>query len=353
MPGVLMLTENDRKTRDDPHLAARPAGAAPRKLWDRSQEDSYANPGSPLRRALGSGTEAVRQVGDAIYPGGRGFDAGWRPAVPRPARPEERTEAAPVPERRTVVRDVVGVITTMPRAWSRAARLAAIRRTYYTRDLKANERVALTRYPDPAPQLKGAKAEMVTYSARTACSCARRSTRRRAGRRRRAGCRRCCGRIRASSPIRDTAGQVTGSPYRFTTPGRARCTCCSCSQGYAVIDDATMPIVGAGETANDTYVEQLVASAQAAVDKAVSHGRSSIADRVVVGGHSYGAFMTANLLAHSDIFRAGIARSGAYNRTLTPFGFQNEQRTFWEVPDDLHADVAVLPTPTRSRNRSC
>ena len=99
-----------------------------------------------------------------------------------------------------------------------------------------------------------------------------------------------------------------------------------------MIDDATMPIVGSGETANDTYIEQLVSSAQAAVDKASAMGIVD-PERVVVGGHSYGAFMTANLLAHSDIFRAGIARSGAYNRTLTPFGFQNEQRTFWEVPE--------------------
>jgi dipeptidyl aminopeptidase/acylaminoacyl peptidase len=104
------------------------------------------------------------------------------------------------------------------------------------------------------------------------------------------------------------------------------------TQGFAVIDDPTMPIVGPGNTANDTYVEQLVASARAAVDKAAAMGVVD-PDRVVAGGHSYGAFMTANLLAHSDIFAAGIARSGAYNRTLTPFGFQNETRTFWEAPD--------------------
>jgi dipeptidyl aminopeptidase/acylaminoacyl peptidase len=93
-----------------------------------------------------------------------------------------------------------------------------------------------------------------------------------------------------------------------------------------------MPIDGAGETANDKYVEQLVSSAEAAVDKAVELG---IADRhrIGVGGHSYGAFMTANLLAHSDLFAAGVARSGAYNRTLTPFGFQSERRTYWEVPE--------------------
>jgi dipeptidyl aminopeptidase/acylaminoacyl peptidase len=102
------------------------------------------------------------------------------------------------------------------------------------------------------------------------------------------------------------------------------------TQGYAVLENPTMPIVGAGETANDSYVEQLVASAQAAVDTVVNMGVVD-RDRVIAGGHSYGAFMTANLLAHSDIFRAGIARSGAYNRTLTPFGFQNESRTFWEA----------------------
>jgi len=83
---------------------------------------------------------------------------------------------------------------------------------------------------------------------------------------------------------------------------------------------------------NDTYVEQLVASAQAAVDEAVRRGVGD-PERAAIGGHSYGAFMTANLLAHSDIFRAGVARSGAYNRTLTPFGFQSEQRTFWEAPE--------------------
>ena len=103
-------------------------------------------------------------------------------------------------------------------------------------------------------------------------------------------------------------------------------------QGYAILNDATIPIVGDPETVNNTYIEQLVASAKAAIDKAVEMGVTD-RDRVGVGGHSYGGFMTANLLAHSDLFRAGVARSGAYNRTLTPFGFQSERRTFWEAPD--------------------
>jgi dipeptidyl aminopeptidase/acylaminoacyl peptidase len=128
-----------------------------------------------------------------------------------------------------------------------------------------------------------------------------------------------------------TAGQVTGSPYQFTTvTGPSHLF--FLLQGYAILDGATMPVIGSPETANDTYLEQIVASAKAAIDKAVEMGVTD-RNRVGVGGHSYGAFMTANLLAHSDLFRAGIARSGAYNRTLTPFGFQSERRTLWEAPD--------------------
>ena len=111
------------------------------------------------------------------------------------------------------------------------------------------------------------------------------------------------------------------------------------TQGYAILDGATMPIVGDAETMNDRFIEQIVSSAEAAIDFAVERGFAD-REKVVVGGHSYGAFMTANLLAHSDLFATGIARSGAYNRTLTPFGFQSERRTFWEAPD---AYFAVSP----------
>jgi dipeptidyl aminopeptidase/acylaminoacyl peptidase len=108
-----------------------------------------------------------------------------------------------------------------------------------------------------------------------------------------------------------------------------------------------MPIVG--KEGNDTFVEQLVMNASAAIDKVVSMGVAD-RDRIGIGGHSYGAFMAANLLAHSDLFAAGIARSGAYNRTLTPFGFQNERRKFWDAPDTyfamspfMHADQINEP----------
>ena len=128
------------------------------------------------------------------------------------------------------------------------------------------------------------------------------------------------------------ASQVSGSPYSFTRPAGAS-HFFLLTQGYAILDDPTMPIVGEGDKEpNDTYVEQLVASARAAVDKVVEMGLAD-RDRIAIGGHSYGAFMSANLLAHSDLFRAGIARSGAYNRSLTPFGFQAEERTFWQARD--------------------
>lgn len=127
------------------------------------------------------------------------------------------------------------------------------------------------------------------------------------------------------------AGEVKVSPYRF--PKLAfRSPIFWVTQGYAILDDAAMPIVGEGDQEpNDTFVEQLVANAEALIDYVVDIG---VADRnrIGIGGHSYGAFMTANLFAHTDIFAAGIARSGAYNRTLTPFGFQGEPRTYWQVP---------------------
>ena len=133
------------------------------------------------------------------------------------------------------------------------------------------------------------------------------------------------------------AGQVSGSTNRFTQIGGISHLFLLMS-GYAIMDNVSMPIVGTPKTKNDTFVQQIVDAASAAIDKGVEMG---VVDRmrVGVGGHSYGAFMTANLLAHSDLFRAGIARSGAYNRTLTPFGFQDEERNFWEATK-IYTDVS-------------
>jgi dipeptidyl aminopeptidase/acylaminoacyl peptidase len=131
-----------------------------------------------------------------------------------------------------------------------------------------------------------------------------------------------------------TAAQVSGSPSQFTRM-RSITHLTLLTQGYAIMDAATMPVIGDPETMNDTFIEQIVDAAKAAIDKAVEMG---VADpkRTCVGGHSYGAFMTANLMAHCDLFNAGVARSGAYNRTLTPFGFQSERRPYWEAKNIYH-----------------
>ncbi len=130
----------------------------------------------------------------------------------------------------------------------------------------------------------------------------------------------------------DGAGQVTGSPHTYTRIG-ATSPVMLVTQGYAVLSNASFPIVGEEEKQpNDTFVEQLIANAEAAVEKLTEMGVTD-PNRIAIAGHSYGAFMTANLLSHTDMFSAGIARSGAYNRLLTPFGFQREERTFWQDTD--------------------
>ena len=145
------------------------------------------------------------------------------------------------------------------------------------------------------------------------------------------------------------ASQVRSSPYRFTRINYGSPIFWAL-RGYAVMASTEMPIVGFdGDQPNDSFRKQLVMNAKAAIDKIVDMGIGD-RERVGVGGHSYGAFMTANLLAHSNLFAAGIARSGAYNRTLTPFGFQREERTYWEAPDlynymspFMHADKVNEP----------
>lgn len=131
---------------------------------------------------------------------------------------------------------------------------------------------------------------------------------------------------------KNSAGQSTSNPNEFTFPYYGSFVYWV-TRGYAVLDDAAFPIVGEGKNEpNDTFIEQLVANAKAAIHAVDSLGYIN-PKKVAVGGHSYGAFMTANLLTHSDLFACGIARSGAYNRTLTPFGFQSEQRNYWEAPN--------------------
>ena len=148
---------------------------------------------------------------------------------------------------------------------------------------------------------------------------------------------------------KSSASQKTNNPNRFTYPSWSS-PIYWVNQGYIILDRAAFPIVGEGDKEpNDSFREQLVSNAKAAIDAVDKMGYID-RDKVAVGGHSYGAFMVANLLSHSNLFAAGIARSGAYNRTLTPFGFQSEERSYWEAPNVyytmspfMHADKMKTP----------
>ena len=324
--GTILLNEADRATRTTRTWVLTSKWSEPRKLWDRKQQDAYGNRGVPVRRP-GKGT--ILQAGDHIYLLGQGASPeGDRPFLDKlnlktlGAERLFRSEA-------TTLESVIGLLDDAASKVLTRAETRTVPPNYFVRDLAANTKHTVTNFTDPHPQITAAERTMVTYKRKDGVL--------------------LNGTIYLPPGYKkgerlpmlmwayprefvdaDAASQVTGSPNRYTSIGGAS-HLLLLTQGYAIFDGPTMPIIGPGETANDTYVEQLVASAEAAVDKAVEMG---IADRhrIGIGGHSYGAFMTANLLAHSDLFAAGVARSGAYNRTLTPFGFQAETRTFWEVP---------------------
>jgi dipeptidyl aminopeptidase/acylaminoacyl peptidase len=319
------------------------AGSAPRVVWSHNVNERYNNPGTPLSRVLPDGRRLILRSGDFIYLTGAGSTPeGDRPFLDRlnlQTLKTERLFRSDAQSYETVVAlatpDARQVVTRRERAIEPA--------NYYVRTLAdpaaggqtdgaANDSGlrALTNVPDATPQLQGIRKQLVKYKRADGVDLSftlylppgyKEGTR--------------LPTVVWAYPLEfndpATAGQVTGSTQRYTTIiGYSHLF--FLLQGYAVLDNATMPVVGDPETMNNTYVEQIVASAKAAIDKATEMGVTD-PERVGVGGHSYGAFMTANLLAHSDLFRAGIARSGAYNRTLTPFGFQSERRTLWEAPE--------------------
>jgi dipeptidyl aminopeptidase/acylaminoacyl peptidase len=347
--GLAMVTSSDRSSRmtrtwqvdlGDP-------GAEPRLVWERNSQDSYSDPGDPVASRNSDGDYLLVQDGDWIYLDGDG-------ASPDGAHPFlDRMNVQSGEVERLWQSDVDSYEVFEALLDERADRILTRRESktepanYYVRDLRSGERMALTSFEDPHPQLTGVARRFVKYQRSDGVELSGTlylPPGYREGERIPA--------VVWAYPREYTdpvyAGQVRTSPNRFTRiSGYSHLF--FLTQGYAVFDGATMPIVGDGETANDGYVEQLVASAQAAVDQLVEMGISE-RDRIGIGGHSYGAFMTANLLAHSDLFQAGIARSGAYNRSLTPFGFQNEQRTFWEAPEVyfamspfMHADKIDEP----------
>jgi dipeptidyl aminopeptidase/acylaminoacyl peptidase len=300
-----------------------------RVLWSLNARDRYRHPGSPVQRTLANGHRAILQKGDSIFL----FGTGASPEGDRPFL--DRFDLKTLKAERLFRSDNRSFEAPVALLDEEGARFITRRETpaeppnYYVRD-RAGQARPLTSYPDPTPQLRAIRKQLVTYRRPDGVQLSftlylppgyQEGTR--------------LPTVIWAYPLEyndpATAGQVSGSTQRFTSILGASHLFYLLA-GYAILDNASMPVVGDPETMNNTYVEQIVASAKAAIDKAVEMGVTD-RDRVGVGGHSYGAFMTANLLAHSDLFRAGVARSGAYNRTLTPFGFQSERRTLWEAPD--------------------
>ncbi|MGL4554276.1 MAG: alpha/beta hydrolase family protein, partial [Gemmataceae bacterium] len=326
--GVALVTQFEREKRRrrvyrlDPVPDAKPA-----LLWDLAVQDRIGDPGTPVTRVLPSGHTAIRQDGDAIFLKGEGASKeGIRPFL-------DRFDLTTKKATRLFRSDADGYEVVTDVLDGGATRLLTRHETPASPPnyrLRSKDGVRpLTAYTDQAPELRQITRRLVVYKREDG--------------------------VILSMTVYLPPGYKDGTrlptfvwayPREFTDAGLAgqavglglRYTALTGPShlfpllaGYAVIE-ASMPVVGSAERANDTFVEQVVMNAKATVDKAVEIGVTD-RDRVAVGGHSYGAFMTANLLAHSDLFRAGIARSGAYNRTLTPFGFQNERRTLWQAPE--------------------
>jgi dipeptidyl aminopeptidase/acylaminoacyl peptidase len=330
-PGQAMLIEFDRDRRWQTASLVDLGDPSSRKVvFDLSINDAYGNPGIPLNQVRPDGQTTLLQDGDVIYLSGQGAsESGDRPFLDkmnlktlkkdRLFRCEDGVYERPL--------SFVGASRNRILIERESKTLPA---NVFVVDLDSDARTKLTDFKDPAPELTGLTKELIKYRRHDGVPLSgtlylppgyKTGTR--------------LPLIVWAYPLDysdpATAGQVRGSPYRFTalqgTDPRFFLT-----QGYAVLMDATMPVVGNPETMNDTYVEQITASAKAAIETLDARGVID-PQRVGVAGHSYGAFMTANLLAHCDLFAAGIARSGAYNRTLTPFGFQSERRSFWEAPE--------------------
>jgi dipeptidyl aminopeptidase/acylaminoacyl peptidase len=334
---LALLEEGWRKTRNRKlwRIAPDQSAPAPELIFDGSTEDHYHDPGRALMQTDAGGLPRLQLLaGDAILLAGEG-------ASPEGSRPFLDSFDLASKKKQRLFQASGPVYEKVQEVLNNDATLLLTRRetpterpNFYVRDLSKSgeaQLTALTRFPHPLPQLIGIQKEVIQYQRADGVA------------------------LNATlylppgyqaardGPLpllmwayprefqsADTAGQVLESPFQFNAinPSSAKAMV---AMGYAVLDNPSMPIVGVqGKDANDTYLAQLIASAQAAVDDVVRRGVAE-RHRIAIGGHSYGAFMTANLLAHTRLFRAGVARSGAYNRTLTPFGFQNEERSFWQA----------------------
>jgi dipeptidyl aminopeptidase/acylaminoacyl peptidase len=331
----LALVE-ERRWKDRKRILLEVAPSAPAtvvKLFEGSFEDRYHNPGEPLEEENAAGKAVVQTT-----PDGKGIYFRGEGASPEGDKPFLDVMSATNGETKRLWQSAAPNFEIAAAVLDPAAGTILIRKesqeknpNYYIQKIGAGSSEQVTFFPNPYGTAALPKKQVLHYKRADGVDLS-------------ANLYLPPGYKPADGPLptlmeaypteyktKAAAGQVTGSPYQFAFLNWGS-PVPFVTQDYAVLENAAIPIIGESSAEpNDTYVEQLVASAKAAIDEGV---RLGVVDRnrVAVMGHSYGAFMTANLLAHSDLFKAGIARSGAYNRTLTPFGFQNEERTYWQAP---------------------
>ena len=334
---IAMLMEGLSKTRTRVTSSFNPANpqSTLRKIWELNSDDRYNNPGFPVTvsNAWGRSVLLIADKGRTIYLTGPGASPeGDRPFMDKYDLKTGKTTRlwrSEAPYYETVnefIDPARGLLLTVRQSVTEVP-------NYFVRDLKKGTLKQVTKFDNPYPQLAGVHKELVTYKRNDGIDLSFTLYLPAGYDKTKDG---PLPTILWAYPREfndpSMAGQVSGSPYTFTRISPSS-VLVYVTQGYAVLNDASFPIVGVdGKEPNDTFVGQLVANAEAAINKAVEMGVTD-PKRVAASGHSYGAFMTAHLLSHSRLFAAGIARSGAYNRSLTPFGFQNERRSFWEAPE--------------------
>jgi len=325
--------------------------ASVKKISELNTDDRYNNPGFPLTvpNMYGRSVLLTADKGRSLYLSGQGASPeGDRPFVDKYDLKTGKTARlwrSEAPYYETVsefIDPAKGLLLTVRQSVTEVP-------NYFIRDIKKGTLKQVTKFENPYPQLAGVHKELVTYKRKDGVDLSF-TLYLPAGYDR-----------TKDGPLPSVlwayprefndpsmAGQVSGSPYTFTRISPSS-VLVYVTQGYAVLNDVSFPIVGAGDQEpNDTFVEQLVADAEAAINKAVEMGVTD-PKRVAVSGHSYGAFMTGHLLSHTRLFAAGIARSGAYNRSLTPFGFQNERRSFWESPE-LYLEMSPFTHATKVKD---
>ena len=309
------------------------ASVEPKILFDRSYQDKYSDPGNFVTKRNSMGKSVLSISNNNAYLMGDGFtEKGQFPFL-------DQINLNDLKKKRLYQSKFTDKVEDL-RSFDVANNQLLVRiespteyPNYFFRDLKSNKLTQVTNFKNPFVSIQNVHKEVINYKRDDGLALS--------GtlylpigydRKKKEKMPMIIWAYPAEYKDKSNAGQNTQNPNAFTYPYYGSMVYWV-TRGYVVLDDASFPIVGEGdEEPNDTYVKQLVANAKAAIDYVDSLGYID-RNKIACGGHSYGAFMVANLLTHSDLFAAGIARSGAYNRTLTPFGFQSEERNYWEAPE--------------------